>query len=437
MTDATPPNNIDAEQAVLGAMLLDPGCAGSVSWLRPAAFYRSAHRIIYGVMISMAEAGDRIDLVTLIQGLRSSGALEKVGGEAYIAALLDATPSSTGIGHHAAIVRDQAMLRDIVDVSRESIDQVAAGVPDVPAFAAQVERALCEISAERHGRRIGFRPLEDLVGDAFSEIEAAYEGPDGLGVTSGIEGLDRLTGGFFAGQLIVIGGRPGMGKTALAVRLALNMAESGRRVAFFSLEMSANEIVQRFLSLISGVPLIDIRTGRLDSASFQALTRASESIGRLGVHVLASDGLRPPEAASALRRMRSEAGALDAVVIDYLQLMQSGAGRENRTQEISEITRALKGLAVEFQAPLILLSQLSRRTEGRDNPRPICSDLRDSGSIEQDADLVLFPYRPEVYTREASDAGTADLIIGKQRNGPAGESIPLHWDNRTAGFSAG
>ncbi len=430
----TPPHNRDAEVAVLGGCMF-PEAIHRIDWLMPSAFYLSAHSLIFDAMQALAEAGKGIDLLTLTAKLRGNGDLKAVGGEAYLGALIEAVPTAAGIVIHAGMIRDDAILRELIIASTEIIARAQADVTDVPAFVAQVEKTICAIAADGQSRGPGFESLDALIPGAFEEIEAAYQGPTGLGIPSGIEGLDRLTGGFFPGQLIVIGGRPGMGKTALAVRLAANMAQAGRKVAFFSFEMSKNEILQRFFSLASGVPLLDIRTGRLTSADWQALTKATARVSRLVVHIDDRQALRPSEGFSRLRKLRAEIGGLDAVVIDYLQLMDLGRRAENENQAITEITRALKKMAGELGVPVILLSQLSRKTEGRDNPRPVLADLRGSGSIEQDADVVFFPYRPIVYSHDPEDEGKADIIIGKQRNGPAGGSVPMEFTARTANFT--
>ncbi len=432
----TPPHNRDAEVAVLGGCMF-PEAIHRIDWLMSSAFYREAHARTFDAMQDLAEAGKGIDLLTLTAKLRGNGDLEAVGGEAYLGAVVDAVPTAAGIVIHAGIVRDHAVLRELIIASTEIIAR--ASDPEMSAdlekFVTQAERTICDIAARRHTHGLQFRSLDEIIPDVFEEIEEAYSGPAGPGIPSGLRELDRLTGGFFPGQLIVIGGRPGMGKTALAVRLAANMAQVGRKVAFFSFEMSENEIGQRLLSMASGVSLLDIRTGSLTEDDFKALPKVLEKVSRLPVYVNDDGGLRPSEGFSALRRLRAERGGIDAVFIDYLQLMDMGGRAENRTQEISKMTRQIKLMAVEFRVPVFLMSQLSRKTESRDNPRPVLADLRGSGSIEQDADVVFFPYRPIVYSHDPEDEGKADIIIGKQRNGPAGAEIPMYFEARTANFT--
>ena len=426
--DRPAPYSPEAEISVLGGMLIDADAvAKAIELLAVGMFHRPANRLLYKAMRSLFERGEVIDPVTLTEELRRTGELESVSGPAYIAQLMEAVPTAANIEYHSRIVRDRALLRRLIEASTDTIkDAFGTGGEPVEETIDRAERRIFEIS--QAGQRKGFVWIKEILWPAFEHIERLQEADGGLtGVPSGFPDLDNLTAGFQASDLVVIAGRPSMGKTSLVLNIIQHVAiEAGQPVALFSLEMSKESIVQRLLCAEGQVDSQKLRHGRLSEQEYMQLATAAGHLNTAPIWVDDTPAISALELRAKARRLRAEVD-LALIVVDYLQLMR-GPKSENRVQEITAITGALKAVAKELAVPVIALSQLSRAPEQRGEHRPQLSDLRESGAIEQDADLVLFIYRPEVYaTRDgdgdgeaASLEGKAELIIGKQRNGPTG-----------------
>lgn len=422
-TDRIPPQDLDAEQAVLGACLLGGSAIADVSeTLTATDFYRDAHRTLFAACLRLHERGEPLDLVTAGAELRTTGQLDAVGGFAYLDRLLRSTPLSTNAARYAAIVAEKAVLRGLL---------TAARVIEGSCFSTELTPA--EVLEQAEGTILGLRrarergepePAGDIAARVYGELEQRfYHGGPPPGVMSGYADLDRKTHGFKPGQFVVVGARPSMGKTALVVTFAINAATRGKRVAIFSLEMTKEEIAGRMLSNLSGIGYDELEDAQLDDAQWERMARATNDVTQAGIHIDDTPGLRPGELRSRCRRLAVK--GLDLVIIDYLQLMVGEPGKrdQNREQEISGISRALKGIAKDLGCPVVACAQLSRALETRGDKRPILSDLRDSGQIEQDCDLVLFLYRDSVYHPPEGGVPAVDpteVIIAKQRNGPTG-----------------
>lgn len=421
MNPRLPPHSIDAEQAVLGGMCLDNRVIPEVqSRVTAAEFYREDHQRLFAAICEVARRGVA-DFVTVTQHLRDAGELDQVGGVAYVGEVIQHTPSAAAAERYADIVRQNAHLRELITVGAAAMDSgYRPGSRSVDEIIDECEAAMLAI--RRKGAEATSGPRE--IGDLIGEVEAALErrkGGDGVpGLRTGLERLDRITTGLHPGDLAVIGGRPSMGKTSLALNIAEHCAlHQGKRAVVFSMEMPASQLVQRMQASIARVPFEALRTGRLHDLDWDNIVQAGGRLRRAPIEIDETGGLSPNQLRARARR-RAAKGDLGLIVVDYLQLMQVPGTRENRTNEISEISRSLKALAKELAVPVIALSQLNRGLEQRDNKRPRMSDLRESGGIEQDADLIVFVYRDEVYSEQSPDRGTAELIIAKQRNGPLG-----------------
>jgi len=422
-----PPHSLEAEQSVLGGLLLENGAADRIADILGAAdFYSDAHRALFDAIMGLIADNKPADVITVGEVLSSLRKLDYIGGMAYLGALVENVPTAANIRRYAEIVRERAILRRLAAAGGEIAD--AAYNPlgrSVREVLDGAETKIFEIA--EHGARgqQGFQELRPLLTEAVERIELLFrrDNPsDVTGVPTGFTDLDRMTSGLQEGDLIVIAGRPSMGKTSLALNIGEHIALSAKLpVAVFSMEMGAMQLAMRLIGSVGRLDQHKVRTGQLAPDDWE---RLSEALGRLSdaaIHVDETAALNALELRARARRLaRQYGGKLGAIIVDYLQLMQAVAEGENRATEISEISRSLKALAKELKVPVIALSQLNRSLEQRPNKRPIMSDLRESGAIEQDSDVILFIYRDEVYNEDSQDKGVAEIIIGKQRNGPIG-----------------
>ena len=428
-----PPQNMEAEQSVLGGILIENEAVNKVMEILDGEdFYRDAHRKIFNALITLSERDEPADLITLTNELRKTNQLDSVGGASYVVSLIDSVPTAANIEYYAKIVKEKAILRKLIETSTNIITQSYEDRGDVESFLDEAERAIFEISERRV--KPSFYSIRDIVKESFKTIERLFEKKEFVtGVPSGFKELDRLTAGFHASDLIIVAGRPSMGKTALCLNLAQYAAIEKRiPVAIFSLEMSKEQLVIRMLCSEAKVEGTRLRTGFLTESDWPKLTLAAGNVSDAPIFIDDSAAISVLELRAKARRLKGEHG-LGMLIIDYLQLMKGRTRVESRQQEISEISRSLKALAKELTIPVIAVSQLSRKTEERTGNRPQLSDLRESGAIEQDADLILFLYRDEVYNRseENPNKGKAELIIGKQRNGPIGKIELAFFDKFT------
>ena len=415
------PSNVDAERSLLGSILVNnENYYRIVEFLRPEDFYLDSHRVIFRNMTGLMENSRAIDLITLQDELLKSAALENAGGIGYLSALLDGIPHLLNIEHYIEIVRDKALLRQMINSASRMMADCFDQAEAADAILDKAEQSLFNLS--EHRTKAGFVSVKDMEGETQKLLTRLYEDKEMItGVATGFTDLDRMTSGFQRGDLVILAARPSMGKTALALNIAEHVAlRKGTPVGIFSLEMSKQQLLMRFLCAESLVDAHKVRTGYIGKDDFRQLIDALGAVTRAPLYIDDSSSLTIMEMRAKARRLKAEHG-LSLIIVDYLQLM-SGYGRvENRNQEISGISRGLKALAKELEVPVIALSQLSRAPEQRQGDhRPQLSDLRESGSIEQDADVVLFIYREEVYKSDEENAGKADLIISKQRNGPIG-----------------
>ncbi len=415
-----PPQNLEAEQAVLGGILLDHRAIDrAIEILSAEDFYREAHKKIFRAMLTLNQRGEPVDVVTLSNELAVEGLLEEVGGAAYLAELADKVPTAANLAYYARIVREKAVLREIIEVATElAANAYEKRSGEVDEFLDHVEHRIFEISERRV--RPQFATMNDLMFTAVHTVESLYE-RRGLitGVPTGFLDLDRLTSGLQPSDLVIVAARPSMGKTAFALNVAVNAAqEGGVGVAIFSLEMSKQQLGLRMLCAEASVDSQQLRTGFLSAQDFPKIVAAADRLSRLPIYIDDTPGLSVLELRAKARRLKREQDAkLGLVIVDYLQLMRSHERMDNREQEISSISRSLKALAKELDVPVMALSQLNRQVEARSDRRPVMADLRESGAIEQDADVILFLFRPYVYDKNA-DEHEAEVIIGKQRNGP-------------------
>ena len=416
------PWNQEAEQAVLGAMLLDQDAALlATDLVQDDMFYREGHRRLFRAMVGLVERRTVIDPVTLRDELGRRGELDAVGGADYLSELVDAVPTAANLEYHARIVKDKAILRRLIETSTGIITEAYDGRSTASDLLDKAESRIFQISQERGSE--GFSRLKEMLWPTMERIEALQRsGKSITGVPSGFVDLDKLTSGFQPSELVIVAARPSMGKTAFCLNVATHAAVEGQGVAIFSLEMSRDQLVQRMLTAEARVDSQRVRQGGLRDADFTNLARAAGVLQSCPVWIDDTPSLSLLEMRSKARRLKAE-NDIKMVVVDYLQLMRSPEYAENRVQEISDISRSLKALARELEVPVVALSQLSRASEQRGGERrPILSDLRDSGAIEQDADLVLFIHRPEYYDREDdTKKGLADIMLAKNRNGPTGD----------------
>ena len=418
--DRTPPHNLEAERSVLGAILVHSDAFNvAVQFLGAADFYRDAHRHVFDAMVGLSERGQVIDLITIKEELGRSNHLDKVGGAAYIAGLADGVPRSTNVEHYAQIVKEKSTLRHLIRAGDAIVGAAYRAEEDADTVLDRAEQEIFAIAEDRIHE--GFVPVGELVQGSFANIEQLQE-HKGLitGLPSGFDDIDKLTSGFQSSDLIIVAGRPSMGKTSFVLNVAQHVGiRSERSVGFFSLEMSKEQLFIRMLTAEAEVDSHRFRGGFLTEQDYTSLSQALSRLSDARVYIDDSPSIGVLEMRAKARRLKAEHG-LDVLVIDYLQLMQGRGRFENRTQELASISRALKGLAKELDVPVIALSQLSRAPESRTDRRPQLADLRESGALEQDADVVLFVYREEQYNPTVENENVAEIIIGKQRNGPTG-----------------
>ena len=418
-----PPHSVEAEQAVLGGLMLDNSTWDQVAdRISDADFYRHDHKLIFRAIERLAEGGHPLDVVTLSEALTREGELEHAGGLAYLGALAKETPSAANIRAYADIVRERSVLRQLISVGTRIADNAFnPNGRDSKDILDDAEKAVFEIAEQGARGRAGFVSIKSLLRPALDRIEMLNERDDAVtGLATGYDELDERTSGLQAGDLVIVAGRPSMGKTTFAMNIAEYGAVKQRSpVAVFSMEMPGEQLTMRLLSSLGRIDQHRLRTGKLDEHDWPRLTSAVQMLNEVPIFVDDTPALTPTELRARARRLKREHG-LGLIVIDYLQLMQVSGSSENRATEISEISRSLKALAKELSVPVIALSQLNRSLEQRPNKRPVMSDLRESGAIEQDADLIVFIYRDEVYNEDSPDKGTAEIIIAKQRNGPIG-----------------
>lgn len=421
MIDRIPPHNNEAEQSVIGAIFLEPqALITAAELLIPEDFYRIAHQKIFETMIILSDKGQAIDVVTVTEELSAKKELEDVGGISYLMEIANAVPTAANIVHYARIVEEKALLRRLIRVATSIVEDGYAREDEVEALLSEAEKKMMEVSNRKNAG--DFRHIKDVLVETYDNIELLHTRQgDVTGIPSGFTDLDKMTAGFQRNDLVILAARPSVGKTAFALNVAQNVAtKTGENVAIFSLEMGAEQLVMRMLCAEGNIDAQVMRTGRLEAEDWRKLTMAMGSLSNAGIFIDDSSGIRVNEIRSKCRRLQQEHG-LGMIIIDYLQLI-SGSGRagENRQQEVSEISRSLKGLARELKVCVIALSQLSRGVEQRQDKRPMMSDLRESGSIEQDADIVSFLYREDYYDKETENQNIIEIIIAKQRNGPTG-----------------
>ncbi|MDC8829852.1 replicative DNA helicase [Alteromonas gilva] len=422
-----PPHSIEAEQAVLGSMLIDPESWDKVSELvTDSEFYNRSHQIVFKAILKLLANSQPVDLITVSELLENNDQLDDAGGFAYLGELARNTPSSANVTAYAKIIRERAITRELIGVANEIAEvgynpegRNSADILDM------AESKVFEIAERRTGESEGPQSIESVLGKTIDRLEALIkDNREVTGVTTGFSDLDKKTSGLQPSDLIIVAARPSMGKTTFAMNLAENaMLAEDKPVLVFSLEMPSEQIMMRMLASLSRVDQTKIRTAQLDDEDWARISNTMAMLKEKdNIYVDDSSGLTPMDVRSRARKLARERGGLSMIMVDYLQLMRVPSLSENRTLEIAEISRSLKALAKELNIPVVALSQLNRSLEQRADKRPVNSDLRESGSIEQDADLIMFIYRDEVYHENSEDKGVAEIIIGKQRNGPIGTS---------------
>jgi replicative DNA helicase len=421
-----PPHSVEAEQSVLGGLLLENEALDKVAdLLAPEDFYRHDHRVIYEHISRLIEHSKPADIVTVAESLEGNAKLAGVGGIAYLGALAQNTPSAANIRRYAEIVRERSVMRKLVEVGSGIAENAFSPQGKSSAqLLDEAEAKIFEIAEGGHRSSQGFVDIKVLLPQVADRIDQLFQrdnASDVTGIPTGFTDLDSMTSGFQPGDLVIVAGRPSMGKTAFSLNIAENVAlDTGLPVAVFSMEMGATQLAMRMIGSVGRLDQHRMRTGRLEDEDWVRLTTALGKLNDAPMFIDESAGLNALEVRARARRLHRQCGKLGLIVIDYLQLMSATRQGENRATEISEISRSLKALAKELDVPVVALSQLNRGLEQRPNKRPVMSDLRESGAIEQDADLILFIYRDEVYNPDSSDKGTSEIIIGKQRNGPIG-----------------
>ncbi|MDQ0201003.1 replicative DNA helicase [Neobacillus ginsengisoli] len=419
--DRLPPQNIEAEQAVLGAIFLEPSSLTMASEiLIPEDFYRAAHQKIFNVMLKLNDLGKAVDLITVTEELAAAKLLEDTGGVSYLSDLAGSVPTAANIEYYARIVEEKSLLRRLIRTATGIASDGYSREDEVEALLSEAEKSILEVAQRKNAG--AFHNIKDVLVRTYDNIELMHNRVgDITGLETGFVELDRMTAGFQRNDLIIVGARPSVGKTAFALNIAQNVAKkTGENIAIFSLEMGAEQLVMRLLCAEGNIDAQRLRTGSLTDEDWGKLTMAMGSLASSGIFIDDTPGVRISDIRSKCRRLKQEHG-LGMILIDYLQLiLGSGRSGENRQQEVSEISRSLKQLARELQVPVIALSQLSRGVEQRQDKRPMMSDIRESGSIEQDADIVAFLYRDDYYDKESEAKNIIEIIIAKQRNGPTG-----------------
>jgi len=437
-----PPHDLDAERAVIGAMLVSETAVAAVAErLAADDFYSEVHRIIYGAMMRLYSRGDPIDQLTLTNELRSVNEFERIGGRPYVFQIVESVPTAANAGRYADIVRGKALLRAVIDVGSRITEDAFREPENVSEALDSAEQLIYGVS--NRTLREHLAPVSELAPGALEMIQRLYEQEGEVtGVETGFEDLDRLTTGFHKSDLVVLAARPAMGKTAMALNAIWHASgEKKMPVAIFSLEMSKEQLVQRLISQTTRIPAQALRSGSVKAEDWPKLVRGVAEVSRAPIWIDDTAGVTLMEIRAKVRRLASQLNAagetpLALVVVDYLQLMVGQGNRqENRQQEIAEISRGLKVLARDLDVPVLAIAQLSRAVEARHDKRPLLSDLRDSGAIEQDADMVMFLYRDEYYNPESDDKGIAEVIVGKHRNGPTGK-VQLAWLEKYTKFAS-
>ena len=432
LSDRIPPQNIDAEEAILGGILLDPEALSRVmELLRPEAFYVTAHREIYQAALSLQSQGKATDLMGVTSWLHDRSLLEKVGGQTQLVQLLDRTVSAVNIDQYAHLVMDKYLRRKLIRVGQEISHLGHETAEPLEQVLDASEQKLFSVTQARSSQ--GMTSTAEVLTATFADIESRAIGKTAPGLSCGFYDLDAMTQGFQRSDLIIVAGRPSMGKTALTMNIARNIASFHKLpVAVFSLEMSKEQLVQRMLASEAKIESGRLRAGKISQSEWEPLGHAIGVLSQLPIYIDDTPNLTVTDMRSKARRLQAEqGGALGLVMVDYLQLMEGGS--DNRVQELSRITRSLKGLARELEVPVIALSQLSRGVEARTNKRPMMADLRESGAIEQDADLIIMLYRDEYYNPDTVDRGLAEIIITKHRNGPTG-TVKLLFESQFTQF---
>jgi len=434
-----PPHNINAEKSVLGAMMLSSvAVASATESLRDSDFYLLAHQKIFSAMFSLHTSAQNIDIVTVADQLDMLGVLETVGGYAYLTDLSDFVPVISNISEYINIVRNDSLLRQLIDISGSITDDCFNDEKATYDIIAGAEKSIFDLSQSEDKKK--FVHVKQTANEVIKNVEFRYSHPDAItGIRTGFSALDTLLTGLHGGELVLIAARPGMGKSAFALNIAQQAAVLDKsKAAIFTLEMPCEQLVERLMSSIGDLELSKIKTGALTDTDWDKISEAADELGQCDIYIDDTSGINIPEIFSKCRRLKAEFG-LDLVVIDYLQLLSSFGRKESRLQEISEMTRMLKVMSMDLDVPILLLSQLSRAPELRQNHRPILSDLRESGSIEQDADVVIFLYRDDYYMQDEKEiqpdavANEAEVIVAKHRSGPTGV-IKLVWHGETVRY---
>ncbi|MGY3779352.1 replicative DNA helicase [Isobaculum melis] len=430
--DRVPPQSIEAEQAVLGAIFLQPdSVVSALEFLEPQDFYRRAHQFIFQVMIELNDRNEAIDVITITDALEAKNQLEDVGGMNYLAELAVIVPTAANMEYYAKIIEQKSLLRKLIYTATDIVSQGYEQEYDVGSILDQAEKSILEVSEKRNTS--GFKAISDVLNESIAQIDQLYQNDEEItGLPTGYAALDKMTAGLQREELIILAARPAVGKTAFALNIAQNIGtKTDENVAIFSLEMGAGSLVNRMLCAEGSIDAGHLRTGSLSEEEWQSLIVAMGSLSKANIYIDDTPGIKITEIRAKCRRLKQEKGSIGLILIDYLQLIE-GTGRESRQQEVSEISRQLKKLAKELKVPVIALSQLSRGVEQRQDKRPVLSDIRESGSIEQDADIVAFLYRDDYYDREggedddnndydsASQDNIIEVIIEKNRSGARG-----------------
>ena len=436
MLDRVPPQNIEAEQSVLGAILIEQSAIAKISdILQPEDFYREAHKLVYRSAMTLFERGEAIDFITVIDMLRREEALERAGGISYITSLANGVPTAANIVFHAKIVQEKSLLRRLIHAATDIAAMGYAETEEVERVLDHAEQKILEVATRKIGQ--DFAPIKEIIFSTLDKIDEMHKAKGGItGLSTGFTNLDNLTGGFQRSDLILIAARPSMGKTAFVLNVAQHMATRDKKsVAIFSLEMPREQLAMRMMCAEGLIDSQHFRTGAMSNDEWKNLVDAADRLSASPMFIDDTAGVNAVELRNKARRISKEHG-LDCIIIDYLQLMDGGAHSriDNRQQQISDISRSLKALARELKVPVIALSQLSRGPESRTSRKPMLSDLRESGSLEQDADMVAFLYREDYYNPETEKKNLTELIIAKNRNGPT-ETVELYFHKNFTRFT--
>jgi replicative DNA helicase len=434
ISDRVPPQSKEAEQSVLGSMIIDhEAIFAAAELLVENDFYSTAHRKIFSSIIGLSEKGEPVDTITLSAELQRNQCLEEIGGSAYLVMLANAVPTAANVQYHAHIVREKSILRSLIQAATGIVSRSFDSPHNVDEFLDEAEQLIFEIGSR--GKTQGFASLKDVLVQAFDRIEKLYDEKKGVtGLSTGFNDLNRITSGLQNSDLIIIAARPSMGKTTLALNMTQQIAVKDKLpTAFFSLEMSKEQLAQRLLCAEAQIDAQNMRRGNLSQDEWSKLTRAVGPLSESPLYIDDSASLSVMEVRAKARRLKAEKG-LEAIFVDYLQLMRGFSRSESRQQELSEISRALKALAKELNIPVVALSQLSRAVEKRTDRRPILSDLMESGGIEANADLVMFIYRDSYYNKDTEKGNIAEINIAKQRNGPTGQ-VEMYFIDRYTKFA--